>query len=92
MEFIFPKKKGYTIYTKKNCSYCEKVKILLNNEDILIIPCDEYLEKDKEEFLLYIEEIAGIPYKTFPMVFLDGKFIGGFTETKKHYIDPSCFV
>jgi glutaredoxin len=91
MDYIPPKKKGYTIYTKKNCSYCEKVKTLLKNENVLIIPCDEYLEKDKEDFLLFIEVIVGFSYKTFPMVFLDGEFIGGFTETNKHYIDPESF-
>ena len=91
MEYIPPKSKGYTIYTKNNCSYCERVKTLLKNEKVLIIPCDEYLEEDREEFLIFVEVITGISYKTFPMVFLDGKFIGGFTETKKQYIDPESF-
>lgn len=85
MDFISPEKKGYTIYTKKNCVFCEKVKILLEKEGYRTIPCDDYLVENREAFLTFIENQAGRPYKTFPMVFLDGNFIGGFTETKKQY-------
>lgn len=82
--FIPPEKKGYTIYTKEKCVFCNKVKTLLEKEGYRTIPCDEYLSENREAFLSFIETRAGRPYRTFPMVFLNGIFVGGFTETKKH--------
>ena len=65
------------------CSYCEKVKELLQSDNPSIINCDEYLANDKEGFLSWVElQTGGIKHRTFPMVFHEGKFIGGFTETK----------
>jgi hypothetical protein len=37
--------------------------------------------EDKEKFLTFIENISEISYKTFPMVFYDGKLVGGVTHT-----------
>ena len=45
------------------------------------INCDEYILEDKEQFLKEIENIAQKSWKTFPMVFYKGKFVGGLTET-----------
>jgi len=115
MEIIPPSTIGYTIYTKKDCIFCDKVKKLLETlstvspefnaselsvnplrlkkeNNICIIPCDEYLQENKEEFLYFIEDHAGLVYKTFPMVFLDGIFIGGFTETKKLIEMSNIFI
>lgn len=88
MDIIKPNLDCFTIYTKTGCSYCEKVKVLLKNKNYnpIFINCDDYLKNDKEFFLNYIEKIAGVKHKTFPIVFKDGIFIGGFTETNK-YID-----
>ena len=85
MKITPPEKKGYTVYTKEKCIYCEKVKQLLEEEKCVIIPCDDYITENREAFLNFIEIHAGKSYKTFPMVFLDGNFVGGFTETKKQY-------
>ena len=82
-----PLETGFTIYSKSNCSYCTKVKNLLLGKQIffLDISCDEFLMKDKEQFLLFIKEKAKKEYRTFPMVFKDGKFIGGFDDTQKYF-------
>jgi len=87
MEFFDPLEKGFTIYTKRGCSYCTKVKSLLIEKEIcfLEIDCDKYLIDDKEGFLSFIKERAKKEHKTFPIVFKDGKFIGGFTETQLHF-------
>jgi glutaredoxin len=42
------------------------------------------LIEDKDKFLLFIKERSKIDYRTFPMVFKDGKFIGGFDDTQKY--------
>ena len=92
MEFTKPLTSGFTIYTKTGCPYCDKAKDLLKNEKIvLIVNCDDYLIKDKEVFLKFIEKIAGIQHRTFPMVFKDGEFIGGFTEIKSYYDKLTAF-
>ena len=91
MEFTEPTSKGYTIYSKSGCTYCTKVKDLLK---LLKLPyemvnCDEYLLEDRDGFLAFIKERAGKEYKTFPMVFADAKFLGGFSETKASLAEKS---
>jgi len=85
MEFEEPSKTAFTIYSKSGCTFCTKVKKLLleKNYAFDMIDCDDYLIEDKEGFLIFIKERAGKEYKTFPMVFRCGVFLGGFTETNK---------
>lgn len=80
-----PAKTGFTIYSKTGCTYCDQVKDLLKeeNKEFTMYNCDVFLEKDKPAFLEFIKGKAGKEYKTFPMVFLHGVFIGGFTDTYK---------
>jgi len=40
------------------------------------------LIENREGFLAFIKELVGKEYRTFPMIFRSGYFIGGFTETK----------
>jgi len=93
MDFFTPLEAGFTIYSKSGCSNCTKVKKLLLDKQIffLNVDCDEYLLEDKEGFLSFIKEKANKEYKTFPMVFKDRKFIGGFAETQLHFDKLSCF-
>ena len=93
MSFFEPLKIGFTIYSKSDCSYCTNVKKILLDKQIFFVDveCDEYLIEDKEGFLSFIREKANKEYRTFPMVFKDGKFIGGFTETKLHFDKLECF-
>lgn len=83
-----PSNSCFTIYVKTNCKYCDLVKKLLdfNKIPFIEINCDKYLE-DKESFLTFIENKAGRHYKTFPMVFCDGNFIGGYLETDRLIAD-----
>ena len=93
MDYILPNSQGYTIYSKSGCPFCTKVKRLLEKEapSPLLVDCDDYLLENKEAFLIFIKEMAGKEYKTFPMIFHNGDFIGGFTETKEHYEKQSAF-
>jgi len=93
MEFEEPSTTTYTIYSKSGCTFCTKVKNLLleKNYSFDIIDCDEYLIEDKDGFLEFIQERTGREYRTFPMVFLRGIFIGGFTETKLQIDKESAF-
>ena len=88
MEFIEPLKIGFTIYSKSGCINCNNVKKLLKDRFIsyTIIDCDDFLFDDKELFLNFIKVNAGLEWKIFPMVFHNGKFVGGYDEVFK-YLD-----
>jgi len=89
MEFTAPNVSGFTIYGKTGCSYCDKVKDLLTEfkEHFTYVNCDEYLATQRDAFLEFIKEKAGKEYKTFPMVFSSGQFLGGFKDTFKVLIE-----
>ena len=80
-----PQNTGYTVYTKENCKYCTLVKKLLENEPNHVVECDLYLQQDKAGFLKTMEEWTHLEWKTFPIVFYNHHFIGGYNETKIHY-------
>ena len=91
-----PVENMFTIYSKSYCIFCTKMELLLEDyvkrlDDSEIheykkINCDKYLKTkdDKEEFKKFIERWANVIPNTFPMVFYDKKFIGGFEETKEY--------
>ena len=96
MNFEKPTSEGYTLYTKSKCPYCIKVKELLKDvvPEPRIIDCDSYLTepKVKEDFLSFIQSINGkIDHRTFPMVFYNGQFIGGFTDTQSFFEKERAF-
>jgi glutaredoxin len=88
MEFEKPNNTGFTIYSKSGCQNCIKIKNLLKEkkETFNVVDCDEYILEDKEGFLLFIRDLAEKECKVFPMIFYEGKFIGGYIETC-HHID-----
>jgi glutaredoxin len=96
MEYIEPAANNYTIYTKSGCPNCSKVKKFLESESSkekpLIVDCDEWLIEDKPAFLEFIREKAGKECKTFPMVFYNGEFIGGFDEIKTYKEKQDAFL
>ena len=87
MEIEKPLKTGFTVYSKSGCPNCTKVKKLLAEKKVffVVIDCDDYIIEDKDNFLLFIKERVNKEYKTFPMVFNDGNFVGGFTETQDYF-------
>ena len=84
MDYLKPMDGLYTVYTRSGCSYCKMVMELLKNEDPPAdeICCDEYIAHSKPQFFQFIKQISGQNHTTFPVVFLDGEFIGGYTETR----------
>ena len=66
------------IYTKDNCIWCDRAKILLDSKKISYNEID--LSDDSERLKFY-EEI-GDNVKTVPQVFIDDKRIGGFEDLR----------
>jgi glutaredoxin len=83
MEFTKPILTGFTVYSKSGCPNCVTVKKVIKEKHFLFheINCDDYILEDKEEFLKFIETNIGRSHKTFPIVFYEGKFIGGLNDT-----------
>ena len=69
------------IYSKPNCPYCDRSKALLTKLDIPYEEIDAVANIDilKER----VTNITGAPPRTVPQIFLDGKYIGGFTDLEK---------
>lgn len=85
-EYPEPLKTGFTIYTKNACIYCTKVKEYLDDLGYAYetIPCDNYLlNGGKDAFLEYMRGLIGTQWNTFPMVFHNREFIGGYNDTVK---------
>jgi len=80
----------YTVYTRSECSYCKKVMELLKNEEpsTYEICCDEYIAHSKPRFFQFIKDLIQQEHNIFPIVFLDGEYVGGYAETKSflHYL------
>ena len=66
------------IYTKDNCIWCDRAKILLDSKKISYNEIDR---SDDSERLKFYEKI-GDNVKTVPQVFIDDKRIGGFQDLK----------
>ena len=66
------------IYTKDNCIWCDRAKILLDSKKISYNEIDL---SDNIERLKFYEKI-GDNVKTVPQVFIDDKRIGGFQDLK----------
>ena len=75
--------KGFTVYSKSGCQNCTSIKKFIKEKHFFLteINCDEYLLEDKDFFLAFIESKVKKCMKTFPMVFYEGKFVGGYYET-----------
>ncbi len=80
-----PQDTGFTIYSKSGCPNCTRIKKTFSDKNLTFIEinCDEYLIEDKEYFLSFIKNLTHKECKIFPMIFNDGSFIGGFSETQE---------
>jgi glutaredoxin len=93
-KFVDPSPYGFTIYTKPGCSFCTKVKDLLKKRrvPVIVVECEDYLLEDKEGFLSFIQRHAGgKSWRTFPIVFYAGNFVGGYTDTEKWFAKNDAF-
>ena len=79
------KSNNIVIFSKNNCTYCNKLFEFLGEKVYYILKCDDYLINQRDDFLLKIEELAGKEWKTFPICFIEGKFIGGYTDVVNLY-------
>lgn len=65
------------VYTINNCGYCEAAKELLRRKNLNFR--DVNLSGKQEETMELLRKTA---HRTFPQIFIDGSFVGGFNELK----------
>ena len=74
-----PRRRAVVIHVKVGCPYCHAAAKLLHDHDITFTevqydPSDKnYAERSKK-----LKALTG--HNTFPQVFVNGNFIGGFTD------------
>lgn len=76
---------NYTIYSISNCKYCKMAKEHINKlklSKITNIGCDKFVKtcRERDNFYKFMKQYTVIPYYHFPMIFKNGKFIGGLKE------------
>jgi glutaredoxin len=87
MSFPAPDAVGYTVWTKRDCPACEKVKSLFEIKTISYkaVACDDFLVgPDREPFIDYVKRITLLTTVRFPLVFHNGCFVGGFVDTRDY--------
>lgn len=71
------------VFSKSTCVYCDRTKELLNGSNLAY----RVIELDKNEYcpnnncssvIRNLVRMTG--HKTVPVIFIDGKFIGGYTD------------
>ena len=81
---------SFTVYSKKSCPYCYKIKMVLNDLSIKkgypVICYELGTQFTREEF--YAEFGEG---STFPQVVFDKKNIGGCSDTVKYLQENNMF-
>jgi glutaredoxin len=77
-----PANNNFTIYSKSGCPNCDNIKQLLINNNLIynVINCDNYLNENKPFFLEFMKDLTKQECKTFPIIFKDKKYIGGYKE------------
>lgn len=68
------------IFGKQGCIYCTKAKNMLSGftKDLVYVDCS--VEPHGKEILLCVSEMTHPRHSTIPLIFIGGKFQGGFSE------------
>ncbi len=70
----------YTVYSKNNCTYCQKAKQLLQQSgeqyEVLTLGADY----DREWLIDHIHTNYNIIPRTMPVILCDGEYVGGYTD------------
>ena len=66
----------YTVYSKKNCSFCDRAIMLLEDRDHKVV-----IKKIDEDISFFTEMRDKAPLmKTMPVIFKENQLIGGYSD------------
>ena len=94
-QFKKPASRDYTIYSISNCKYCVMAKEHLGSVSGVsassVINCDKFVGscRERDNFYNFMRQYTIFPYIHFPMIFKDGKFIGGLKELLEKQAKPA---
>ena len=71
------------IYSKKNCIFCDKAKIILQKYNPKILILDE--DYNREDFFSKFPNA-----RTFPQIIINEEHVGGYAELKR-WLDQNSF-
>ena len=71
------------VYSKNNCTYCNKAKTLLKN---LGLTYEEKKYEDFESVDALLEDI-GKKVRTMPQIKINGELIGGFNQLVEYFVE-----
>ena len=74
-----------TVYSKPNCTYCEKAKYLLKTLGLEYE--EKSLEKDFGSDPIKLIEDIGKNVRAMPQIKIDGELIGGYNQLVEHFAD-----
>ena len=82
----------YKVFTKPQCVYCTKAKVLL---DKLNIPYEEYklstsMSGSDGKYTVTMDqmfEMIGKQVRSMPQIMRDDTLIGGYTDLREHFIN-----
>jgi glutaredoxin len=83
------------LFTKDNCVFCEKAKSDLNKrwrQGLTIISYDIQTHTYARNDLMRRCEALGVTPKTVPLIFIDGKYIGGYNELVDYFDETNWEV
>ncbi len=72
------------LYTKDNCSFCTKAKMLLDHNSLSYTEVDAVEHRD--HLIERVTAATGQPPRTVPQIFINGEHVGGYTDLAK-YLD-----
>lgn len=77
----------YIVYGKDGCSFCVQAVELLkaNGKEFTYKSLDVDFTRDE---LFDVLGVFGVTPRSMPQVVVDGEYIGGFTELRKHLTRP----
>lgn len=85
-----PRATSVVVLSRTKCTYCEKLKstiqdMILNQVNVNVITVSTIIqdEDDRAAFLAEVAEATQTAHRTFPMVWINGAFCGGYTEAEK---------
>lgn len=72
------------VYTKNDCTYCQQAKSLLQEKGVAYVEHKLYVDFTRETLLDKYPTA-----KSFPVVVVDGYYIGGYSQLREHLEVPS---
>jgi glutaredoxin len=71
------------IFSKADCPFCVDALKLAARSRMQITEIKLNRDMNREEMIKKVQSRSGVEFKTFPQIFLDGEYIGGFEDFNK---------